>query len=114
MSTQTATVDDITKSFTFPTIPKHSGIPSYETIAATHAKLKINAASIPTTLGSGKHGHLGLVLPPTPMSLSSIPSIPESIPKSQQEPHQHRSMPSTDNTKLIQRHGKNVSTQIQP
>jgi hypothetical protein len=74
MSPQTATVDEITKAFTFPTLPKHSGIPTYETIAATHAKLKINAASIPTSLGGGKHGHLGLILPPTTyLTVATVP-----------------------------------------
>ena len=60
-----ATVDEITKAFPFQTVPKITGRPSYETIAAIHAKLKVNAASIPTPLGGGKHGHLGLVLPRT-------------------------------------------------
>jgi hypothetical protein len=64
MSSQTATVDKITKSLTFRTIPKITGAPTYVSIAAIHAKLKINAASIPTTLGGGQHGHLGLVLSP--------------------------------------------------
>lgn len=64
MSSQTATVDKITKSLTFKTIPKITGAPTYVSIAAIHAKLKINAASIPTTLGGGQHGHLGLVLSP--------------------------------------------------
>lgn len=76
MSSQTATVDDITKSFTFPTIPKHSGVPTYESIAAIHAKLKINAASIPTSLGGGQHGHLGLVLSPaTYLTVANVPFV---------------------------------------
>jgi hypothetical protein len=33
-------------------------------LRSIHAKLKINAASIPTILGGGQHGHLGLVLSP--------------------------------------------------
>jgi hypothetical protein len=64
MSAKAATVDEITKSFIFPSLPKHSGIPIYETIAATHAKLKVNASRVPSPLGGGQFGHLGLVISP--------------------------------------------------
>jgi len=76
MSTQTVTIDEITKSFTFPTLPKQSGLPVYKPIVAIHAKLKINAMSIPTTLGGSQHGHLGLVLPPaTYLTVANVPFV---------------------------------------
>ena len=55
-------VDAIRDSFPFPTIPSLTGQPTYESIRAFHMKLKSNAASIPSTLGGGNHGLLGLVL----------------------------------------------------
>ena len=55
-------VDAIRDSFPFPTLPKQMGVPTFETIKAAHMKLKTNAASIPSTLGGGNHGLLGLVL----------------------------------------------------
>lgn len=64
MSSHAKTVENIKEFFPFPTLPVQAGKPTYETINATHDKLKINAAAIHTTLGGGQHGHLGLVLPP--------------------------------------------------
>ena len=55
-------VDSIRDSFPFPTLPTQNGVPTYETIKAIHMKLKSNAASIPSTLGGGNQGLLGLVL----------------------------------------------------
>ena len=48
----------------FPeTIPQIQGVPTYEALAEVKAILKNNAASVPTPLGGGAHGYLGLVLP---------------------------------------------------
>ena len=55
-------VDAIRESFPFSTIPPQTGQPTYESIRAVHMKLKSNAASIPSTLGGGNHGLLGLIL----------------------------------------------------
>jgi hypothetical protein len=60
-----ATVDEITRAFPFQTSPKVNGQPTYETITTIHSKLKVNATTIPTPLGGGRHGHLGLILPNT-------------------------------------------------
>lgn len=87
MTTKAATVDEITKYFTFPSIPKHSGTPTYETIAAIHAKLKVNASGVPSPLGGGQLGHLGLVLSPenyqtiadTPFTRPANPGIHPNI-----------------------------------
>ena len=63
MSNATAqSVDDIRAGFPHPTIPPIEGEPTYQTIKTMHDLLKSNAASVPTTLGGGAHGHLGLVL----------------------------------------------------
>ena len=57
-------VDEIRCGFPQPTVPTIDGEPNYETIKAVHDILKSNAAAIPTTLGGGAHGQLGLVLNP--------------------------------------------------
>ena len=63
MTTTTAqSVEDIRNSFPQITLRKIAGEPSYADIREIHNILKSNAASIPTTLGGGAHGHLGLVL----------------------------------------------------
>ena len=64
MTTTIQSVDDIRSAFPEPTVQKIIGEPTYETIKDLHDILKSNAASIPSTLGGGNHGHLGLVLQP--------------------------------------------------
>jgi hypothetical protein len=46
------TMEDVKESFPYPTLlPKQQDNPAYETINATHKKLKLDAAAaIPTTL----------------------------------------------------------------
>ncbi len=55
-------VESIGKGFPFLTIAKQPGLPTYETIAEVHLKLKAKAASTVSELGSSAHGLLGLVL----------------------------------------------------
>jgi hypothetical protein len=38
------------------------GLPTFETLHALRQDLQFNAASVPTTLGGGAHGYLGLIL----------------------------------------------------
>ena len=57
-------VDDIRSSFPQPTVLTIEGEPTYESIKNLHDVLKSNAASVPSTLGGGAHGLLGLVLIP--------------------------------------------------
>ena len=57
-------VENITESFTTPNITKVSGEPTYKTIKDVEKKIITNAASIPSELGGGGHGFLGLVLNP--------------------------------------------------
>ena len=54
--------ENLNDSFPHPTMPKHNGMPTYETIQSVHQKLKANAASIQSELGGGAHGLLGLIL----------------------------------------------------
>ena len=63
-NTNVQSVDDIRSGFPHPTIPTIEGEPTYQTIKSMHNLLKSNAASVPTTLGGGAHGHLGLALAP--------------------------------------------------
>jgi hypothetical protein len=58
----TPSVDTIRDGFPHPTIPHHTGTPTYAAINIVHKKLKANASSIPSELGGGTHGLLGLVL----------------------------------------------------
>ena len=56
--------ESIVAMFPHPTIPPVLGMPTYESIFEVHTKLKENAAIVPSTLGGGAHGHLGLLLGP--------------------------------------------------
>lgn len=55
----------MTESFPHPIINKVDDEPSYKTINEVEKKLITNAASIPSELGGGNHGYLGLVLKPS-------------------------------------------------
>ena len=63
-ATHISSVDDIRSGFPQPTVSTIDGEPTYSTIKATHDILKSNASSVPSTLGGGAHGHLGLVILP--------------------------------------------------
>eukprot|EP00957_Ditylum_brightwellii_P200924 15315772-Ditylum_brightwellii.AAC.1 len=43
-------------------IPKQTGIPSWDIIQAINLNLNANAASVPSDLCGGQHGHLGLTI----------------------------------------------------
>ena len=51
--------------FQHPSLTPVRGEPTYEALLKLHQELKANANAIPTTLGGGRHGHLGLVVKPT-------------------------------------------------
>ena len=84
MTTTVPSVEDVTNAF--PTaVTKIAGEPNYESLKNLKDELKANAASIPTTLGGGTHGYLGLILspaayPPSPPPNSSNPSTQANIP----------------------------------
>ena len=58
----TVGIEGIIEGFPHPIIPKHTGYPTYESIADTHLKLNANAASVYSELGGGQHGLLYLTL----------------------------------------------------
>ena len=62
--------------FEYKALTKIHGKPTFESISTIHDQLKSNAASVPTTLGGGAHGHLGLVVDPQQYSLiSNVPYV---------------------------------------
>ena len=65
---------DFTTQFEYPTLPKIHGEPDYEQLKNLKDKLKTNATKIPSELGGGAFGHLGLVL--TPAEYTGISNIP--------------------------------------
>ena len=61
------------------------GKPRFETLYTLHTEIKANAASVPSALGGGQHGHLGLVLEPRAyqrISLTAflLPADPGALP----------------------------------
>ena len=78
-------MEEIKDCFPHPHIPAQPGMPTYEIIAASHRKLKANAASVTSTLGGGNHGLLGLtILPATYQTVTGhvfvAPVNPGSLP----------------------------------
>ena len=84
-----SSVDTIRSAFEHQTIQPYTGEPDYEAIKSVHDQLKANAAFIPSELGGGKHGLLGLIMsdatyllvanssflfPPNPGLLPTIPT----------------------------------------
>ena len=58
----TANLDYAVTYFEFPVLDKIHGEPNYESLKKLKKQLKANAQSVPSTLGGGNHGLLGLVL----------------------------------------------------
>ena len=56
---------DYTSMFEYQTLQKIHDEPDYIQLKIMKDKLKTNATKIPSELGGGGHGHLGLVLSPT-------------------------------------------------
>ena len=64
-------IDYKSTHFEYPALSKIHGPPLYETLTQFHNEIKANAASVPSTLGGGAHGHLGHVVPPAQYALPS-------------------------------------------
>jgi hypothetical protein len=60
MSTRIPSVNDT--YFQHKVLTKVHGQPTYETLQTLATELKANAGSVPSTIGGGKYGHLGLLL----------------------------------------------------
>ena len=50
--------------FQHKVLTKIHGLPTYESLTTLSTELKANASSVPSTLGGGLYGHLGLILSP--------------------------------------------------
>jgi hypothetical protein len=59
--------------FRHTVLTKVTGPPSYETIKNLHDEVKANAASVPSTLGGGLYGHLGMLLSAT--KFNALPHV---------------------------------------
>ena len=68
---QTTAINYIDTNFEFKELTKIHGEPTFETIKILHNQLKANASSVPSGLGGGNFGHLGLVLTPAQYALIS-------------------------------------------
>ena len=62
--TSTSSVNYKDSYFEHPVLTMIRGGPTYETLHHLKNELKANASSVPTTLGGGNHGYLGMVLAP--------------------------------------------------
>ena len=74
MSDENKKTTDYTSSFEYPVIQKIHGEPDYAQLKNLKDKLKANAAKIPSDLGGGGHGHLGLVL--SAIEYANVSAIP--------------------------------------
>ena len=123
MST-TPTVDNIREGFPHPTVPKHSGLPTYETIKKVHQILKANAASVSSVLSGGQHGLLGLVLTnpiyqhvtgttfQRPPLLPAFPAIPDDTAILQTQALERRHNASLRTYKEVQRTDQALQQQL--
>ena len=57
--------------FKYPTLTRIHGEPTFEGVRKLHKELMVNAQTVHSDLGSGAHGHLGLVLSPQQYALLS-------------------------------------------
>ena len=70
------TVETIREGFSYPSIDKQPGYPTYAIINEVHKKLKTNSASVHSNLGGGQHGLLDLTLQDrTYTTLTGVPFI---------------------------------------
>ena len=70
--TTSYTIDSVTESFPNPSIPKVEGEPTYQSIKNVEKLLVENAASVPSELGGGQYGYLGLCLSNTKYNIMNL------------------------------------------
>jgi hypothetical protein len=76
MATSSDTAESILGRFTYQTLPRIVGVPTYTSIQLLVNDLKANAASIPLELGGGALGHLALTVPtPVYATLANTPWV---------------------------------------
>jgi hypothetical protein len=78
-TTPVLSVEAITASFLYSTLPKIVGRPTFTQIFAAQKLQQVNAASIRTTNGGGAHGYLGAILPPATYA-TIAPGTPWVVP----------------------------------
>ena len=71
-------VDDVVAKFPMKTMPKIDGEPDYGNINTMMQLLYDNAASLPSTLGGGQHGHIGIIM--TPQLYTTLANTPYKSP----------------------------------
>ena len=106
MTTTVPSVEDVTNAF--PTaVTKITGEPNYESLKNLKDELKANAASIPTTLGGGTHGYLGLILSPAAYATIAATQFIEPI-----YPGQHPNVPAStsaaNTSTIVRRHTEDL------
>ena len=106
MSSSVPSVEDISNAFPTP-ITTITDEPNYESLKTLKEQLKANAASIPTTLGGGNHGYLGLILSPAAYTTITATQFVEPV-----YPGQHPNVPpgtSAANTStIVHRHTEDL------
>eukprot|EP00957_Ditylum_brightwellii_P130308 9939925-Ditylum_brightwellii.AAC.1 len=58
----TYSTEEVRSKFLYKTLLRCNGEPNYEYIHDVMMALYANTAAVPTTLGGGAHGHIGLVI----------------------------------------------------
>ena len=119
MTSSVPSVEDFTNAFPTQLTPS-VGEPTYATLKTPKDQLKANTASIPTTLGGGNHGYIGLILSPATYTTISPTAFIKPV-----YPGQHPAIPAGTNaantSAIIRRHTedtqqwrefKNVSTAL--
>ena len=71
-------IDYVNTTFEFPVLTKIQGQPDFPSLKTIKDELKANATTVPTELGGGENGHLGLVL--TPEEYTNVSAIPYDRP----------------------------------
>eukprot|EP00957_Ditylum_brightwellii_P042306 3203603-Ditylum_brightwellii.AAC.2 len=60
--TMAASSTAVMEHFLVKKVPKQTRMPSWDSSRAIHLRLNVNAASVPSYLGGGQHGHLRLTI----------------------------------------------------
>ena len=106
MTSSVPRVEDITNAFPTP-ITKITGEPNYEGLKNLKDQLEANVTSIPTTLGGGTHGYLGLILSPATYATIAATQFIEPI-----YPGQHPNIPAgtsaTNTSTIVRRHTEDL------
>ena len=71
-------VDDVVAKFPMKTMPKIDREPDYGNINTMMQLLYRKAASVPTTLGGGQHGHIDIIM--TPQLYTTLANTPYKSP----------------------------------